>query len=116
MPRPSLKSPKKLATVREMSARGVPGRDIAAAVNVDEKTVRNWLAADKPAPKRKAKRRAAPVEAEVAAALMSTPLPTSDDPGALADVQGRLALVRGLLDRLAPAVEVEEFPATQWVT
>lgn len=96
--------------------RGVPIREIARELGVDEKTVRNWA---KKASARKVERATPPapsVDEAVVVAAMSAPLPSADEPGALSMVRDRHELIRGLIERLAPAVETEEYPATSFVT
>ena len=123
MARPSTKTPKKLEALRAARASGKSLRASAEAAGVPFETARRWekrgarrtIAGDSndPAtlPKKKAARKIAPPSpAEIDAVLGAPP------PDGQAELRERLTLIRGLLDRLAPAVEKEEYPATSFVT
>ena len=47
--------------------------------------------------------------------MLSVPLPTADEPEALALARGRHAVVAELLERLTPEMQAGTFPATSWV-
>jgi hypothetical protein len=114
------KSPGKIAKLRAARAGGASLRAAAEAAGISHESARRWEARDlggkRPPATRPARRparepAAPPVEAAEATAVLEGPPPEG-----IADVRARLTLVRGLLDRLAPAVVSEDYPATSWVT
>jgi transcriptional regulator with XRE-family HTH domain len=110
MPRSSKITPKKLARVRAARAEGKGLRAAAKEAGVSHQTIANW---ERRQPKRKAPSSAVATEA---AAILDAPLPQPGDPEALSQVRARAELVRGLLERLTPAVAADEYPATNYVT
>lgn len=124
MARPSVRTPKKLERMRAMRSSGKGLREVARELGLAPETVRTWereasalVSRPRPtAPKGRTKKRpTAGPDAEAAAEVLLSPLPSLADPEALAEVRARHAIVRGLLERLTPAVEAEEYSAVSWV-
>lgn len=109
MARPSKVTRKKIATIDDVLANGGSHREAAEAAGVSHTTVNAHV-------KKRRRRGAVPtpdVEAAAAevAALLDGPVPTG-----LADVTQRMGIVRGLIARLTPMVERDDYPATSFVT
>jgi hypothetical protein len=104
-----------MAALRTALATGASLRDAAKAAGVSHETARTWMRATKPPTKRTS---ASTTKPDLAAAerLVSSPLPSRDDPEALSAVRARVALVAGLLERLTPAMESGDCPPGTWVS
>lgn len=109
----------------ELHAAGASARQIAEDVGLSDRAVRNWLAdkgleangrGGKPRVKPKPRPEPETLEAaQQAAAALIEPTPVgSDRQSALQLVTARLSFVRSLIDRLAPAVQLDEYPASAW--
>lgn len=98
-----------MTTIDEAIANGSSAREAAEAAGVSHTTVNAHVK------KRRRRAAVAPVEAaEMSAeaeALLAAPPATG-----LEEVTQRLAVVRGLIARLTPIVEVDGYPATSYVT
>ena len=109
MARPSRLTAKTMTTIDEALDRGASYREAAAVAGVSHQTVATR------AQKRRRRGTASSPEAEAAAAevaaLLDGPAPTG-----LEDVRQRIGIVRGLIGRLTPIVERDEYPATSYVT
>jgi hypothetical protein len=125
MARPSKITPKKIAALRGARARGAGYREAAEEAGVGLATAHEWAKKDadrknrssgkrrskvKPPPPPDESSNGAPTES-VIAALVGGPMPSGLD-----DVRARLVLMRGLVERLIPAVEAEEFSPGSFVT
>lgn len=117
MSRVGKRTPKRVAAARAALEAGKGLRAAAKAAGVSHETIRSWELAK--GSKRQGRTGARPSTAATdatVAALVATPLPTAGDPNALATAVARAAIVRGLIERLTPAVEADEYPATSFVT
>jgi hypothetical protein len=110
-------TPKKLTALRAARAAGKGLREAGRAANVSHQTVKNWerKAASKSKGNHRPSLRPVPnvvaLNGAEADAAVREPLPQG-----LAELRPRLALFTGLLERLAPAVERDEYPAANFVT
>lgn len=119
MARPSKLSPAKIARLRALRDPAREGgplslRRAAAELGVSHETARAWDAKHAAKPEGRPSRSKA--AAAVAAELVAAPLPAAGDVGALEQVKARADMVSRLLKKLAPAVEREEYSATNFVT
>lgn len=117
MARPSKMTPQKIARLRELRAPARPGgplslREAAREIGVSYETVRAWEAKVRPA-----NGSTPATDAAAADALVSSPpvAPDPNDPTALEVLRARADMIAALLARLAPAVEREEYSATNFV-
>jgi transcriptional regulator with XRE-family HTH domain len=116
MARVSTLSPTKIKRLRELRDPRRPGgalslRAAASELGISHQTVSDWEKKHRVSARRV--KRESRTAAKVGAALeaLATTKPTG-----LEDVRKRATLIREMLKKLAPAVQKEEYPATNFVT